>query len=476
MLGVLVVVAAVAVVLSVVFGAKADGAKKRAAQAEQNAAEAEQNAAQAAQRVEAVRDVEARYKGIMDVEAAVRELAQRRDTLAQQIAAEQQSHAAQRGAMSSEIARLQRELELLNEEEYFADFGLYQPRYDFEDSEKYKQALVSLRDEQKRMVKDGAAATCSTEWTVAGSAAKGRQMTNKELKLLLRAFNGECDAAIAKVKYNNFGSLEQRIVRSKEALNKLGSVNQCSISDEYLKLKLSELSLFHEYQEKKQEEKEEQQRIKEQMREEKRAQEEIDRAVRHAEEEEKRYQQALEKARAEVERSAGAKHEKALQKIQELETRLAEAQANRERAISQAQQTRKGHVYVISNIGSFGEDIFKIGLTRRLVPMDRVKELGDASVPFPFDVHAMIHSEDAPALEHELHKRFHPQRVNMVNERKEFFMISLEEVAAAVHDIHGEIEFTKLAEAVEYRKSVAMRRNAKAASPEAAPVRAAVSA
>ena len=122
-----------------------------------------------------------------------------------------------------------------------------------------------------------------------------------------------------------------------------------------------------------------------------------------------------------------------------------------------AQQTKRGHVYVISNIGSFGENVYKIGMTRRLDPMDRVRELGDASVPFPFDVHAIIFSEDAPALETKLHKTFNQRRVNLINTKKEFFHVSLQEIEDVVHENNAEIEFTKLAEARDYRESMAIR-------------------
>lgn len=284
--------------------------------------------------------------------------------------------------------------------------------------------------------------------------------TADKIRLVLRAFNGECDAAIAKVRYNNLALIDKRIIKSREDINKLSAVNDVRIVDRYLELKLQELRLFHEYEEKKQAEKEEQRLIKEQMREEKRAQQELERMRRQAEEDEQRYQRALDKARTEVERATGAKHDKLLREIDELQARLAEAHANTERAMSRAQMTRSGHVYVISNVGAFGEDVYKIGMTRRLDPMDRVKELGDASVPFPFDVHAIIYTEDAPGLENALHKRFHGRRVNLVNERKEFFRVSLAEVERATKELHGEFEFTRLAEAVEYRKSVAMRRKA----------------
>ena len=135
---------------------------------------------------------------------------------------------------------------------------------------------------------------------------------------------------------------------------------------------------------------------------------------------------------------------------------VVEAQANKARAIARAQMTRSGHVYIISNIGSFGEQVFKIGMTRRLDPMDRVRELGDASVPFHFDVHSIIFSEDAPGLEAALHRMFNDRRINRVNERKEFFRITIDEIAEAVRQHHGEIEIICEAEAVDYRKTLAI--------------------
>jgi hypothetical protein len=161
----------------------------------------------------------------------------------------------------------------------------------------------------------------------------------------------------------------------------------------------------------------------------------------------------LRKAQEEVGKAVGAKQEKLLVEIAQLQQRLAQASSNKEQTISQAQLTRSGHVYVISNIGSFGEDVYKIGMTRRVEPMDRVRELGDASVPFHFDMHAIIYCEDAPQLENQLHREFHQRRVNQVNHRKEFFRVSLAEIAIAVRQHHAEIEFTLVAEAVDHRKS-----------------------
>lgn len=358
--------------------------------------------------------------------------------------------------LQAKVQSLRSEFDQLDEEANLQSFGFYTPHYDFADSERYQNELERIRDAQKRMLKDKTAALCHIEWTVNGSKVEGRKSTNQTLKLMLRAFNGECDAAIAKVKYNNIQVMETRIKKAYEVINGLAEVQRCEITAPYLKLKLQELYLVHEYQEKLQEEKEEQRRIREQMREEEIAQRELEKARLEAEREEQRYAQALAKAREEAERSIGAKQDKLLTQIEELQRRLAEAHANKERAIARAQMTRSGHVYVISNIGSFGEHVYKIGMTRRLDPFDRIRELGDASVPFQFDVHAVIYSEDAPALENKLHREFHRRRVNRINERKEFFSVSIDDIAAAVQQHHGQIDVTRAAEAEEYRKTVAL--------------------
>jgi hypothetical protein len=366
------------------------------------------------------------------------------------------------GRASEELATLQKNTEIIRrdiakyeETAEMQSFGFYTPRYGFDSSGHYQNELDRIRGKQKQMIAQKTTAVCDAAWTVNGGAAEGRKQTNQTIKLILRAFNGKCDAAIAKVKYSNVKVMEARILKAHEALNKLVSVQRAEITRPFLNLKLEELYLVHEHQEKLQEEKEEQRRIREEMREEEIARREIEKALEEAGREESRYAEALRKATADAEKAVGEKQAKLLAQIQLLQEKLTEAQANRERAVSRAQMTRSGHVYVISNIGSFGENIYKIGMTRRLDPLDRVRELGDASVPFKFDVHAVIYSEDAPALENKLHHKFHDRRVNRVNHLREFFQVSLDEIAGAVHEFHGEIELTLSAEAEEYRKTVA---------------------
>ena len=228
------------------------------------------------------------------------------------------------------------------------------------------------------------------EWSVGGSVAEGRKMTNQYKKLMLFAFNGESDGLISKVKWNNAAKTKERITKTFETINKLGLSQNVFITNEFLNLKLEELALTYEYEQKKYEEKEEQRLIREQMREEEKAQKELEKAQKEAEDEEKRFQKALEKAKQELQGTSNVDSSVLEEQIKDLEKKLQEAQDKKERAIAQAQLTKVGHIYVISNVGSFGQDVYKIGMTRRLDPLDRVRELGDASVPFQFDIHAII--------------------------------------------------------------------------------------
>jgi hypothetical protein len=282
-----------------------------------------------------------------------------------------------------------------------------------------------------------------------------KKILNGQVKLMLTAFNIECDMLIGKVSPSSFGRTLERIEKLANNLEKSAATLECGFDIDYIELKFEECKLQYQYTLKKQEEIAEQKLIKEQIREEQRAIKEFEKAIAEAEKEEKMYRNLLDKAQQELAQANEQERSEMEQRIAILEQQLAEAEAKEERAKSMAEQTRKGHVYVISNIGSFGEDVYKIGLTRRLEPMDRVKELGDASVPFPFDVHAMIYTDDAPALETALHREFHSQRVNAVNIRKEFFSVDLEEIKDAVEKIAGvDAQFKMTALAEDYYESL----------------------
>lgn len=354
---------------------------------------------------------------------------------------------------------LQKEADIYKETIELAEYGVYEPHFEFDVSEQYRNEIFGIREQQKREIRNGSAVLGGDNIAWNGSLSQGAAMVKKEKKLMLRAFNGECDSFIADVDWNNILKMEERIHKSFEAINKIYEKQGISISRAYHSLKIKELRLTYEYKRKRYEEKEEQRSIREQMREEEKARRDIEAALIKAQKEEETYQKALEKARKEVNAAQGEEQAKLQSRIAELEARIAEAESNKERAMSMAQQTRRGHVYVISNIGSFGENVYKIGMTRRLDPMDRVRELGDASVPFPFDVHAIIFCEDAPSLEARLHRAFEQKRVNLINPRKEFFNVSLDEIETVVHESNATIEFTKLAEAKDYRESLAMRAN-----------------
>lgn len=371
----------------------------------------------------------------------------------------------------NELDFINQAIALKNDDIHLLEVGYFEAGYEFDDLPAYEAALRRIREEQKQMLRmDGsegvrsAAAFCSETIRFNDSVSQGRSMIKKILKLMLRAFNGECDSYIARVTYKNISAMEKRIETSHEQINRLGESWYCSIGKKYLENRIEELRLSFTYEEAKQKEKEEQAQIREQMREEERALREIEKAREQAEKDEAKFADMIEKAKAEAQRATDQDKDRLNEKINKLEALLAEAEANRQRAISRAQMTRSGHVYVISNVGSFGEHVYKIGMTRRIEPLDRVRELGDASVPFPFDVHALIFTEDAPSLENTLHKRFNLRRVNFENMKKEFFRVTIEEIRDELYKIHHEegvqavLRLTLVAEAKQYRLSEAKRK------------------
>ena len=372
--------------------------------------------------------------------------------------AEKQRFESDLAAINTELIALRAEHKALSEEAALAEMGFYKSKYGFASSERYRKAIEENSKQQKEMLSDKIAAVCSVPWTIDGSFEKGKKQTDKMLSLMLRAFNGECDSAIAKVKPTNFQTMENRIQKAFDAINKMGEMQSCRISEAYKLLRMDELRLEHEHSLKVQAEREQQRAIKEEMRQQAIAEKELERAQQEAEREERQYEAALAKAKEDFEKASATKQEEMRARLAELEQMVAEAHANKERAISRAQQTRSGHVYVISNIGSFGMNVYKIGMTRRLDPMDRIWELSDASVPFDFDVHAIIYTDDAPSLETELHQRFANKRVNVVNQKKEFFHVTIDEITAIVRERFGDIELTLAAEAVEFRQSDAFYR------------------
>ncbi len=360
--------------------------------------------------------------------------------------------------VQQELVAVKAELENLTAEETLYDVGFYSARYSFETSELYREKLLKVRAIQKELLKERLAVHVSSNFSFNGSEKEGRKITDSVVKLALLAFNEECESIVSKVKFGNVQRYMDLMNKAFATVNKFVERWGIAITEHYLKNRIEELQLVYEYQEKVEEEKEEQRRIKEEMKEEERVRREIEKAKEDAEKDEQRSREALERARQELSGKQGAELDALNAKMAELERQLAEATAKKERALSQAQLTKSGHVYIISNIGSFGHDVYKIGMTRRLEPMDRVRELGDASVPFEFDVHAIIYSENAPELENALHRKFEGHRVNKVNQKKEFFRVKLEDIEQVVLSKQNgsTIEFTKIAKAKEYRETMAM--------------------
>lgn len=310
------------------------------------------------------------------------------------------------------------------------------------------QDLKLARERVALLIDSGKAATCDY-------VEVSRQQT--AIRFVLDAFNGKVDSILSRVKSTNHGTLEQEIRDAAAMVNLHGAAFKAArILPDYLNARLHELLCAVRVRELLERDREEQRAAREQLRDEERARKECERAMREAEREEELARKALEKAQGMLERATGEQRARYEEQIAQLGARLAEAESKGQRAMSMAQQTRAGHVYIISNVGSFGDGVYKIGMTRRLEPLDRVRELGDASVPFEFDVHAMIWSADAPALEKALHKEFVTGQVNKVNPRKEFFRVGLARVRQVVEGMGLSAAWTMAADAAEYRETLAL--------------------
>ena len=358
---------------------------------------------------------------------------------------------------TSKIDALKKEAVFFEDAITFQEFGLYTPRYNFITSEEYKKELDYIRDAQKKLIKSDKAIIGATTWTVNGSKSKGNKMIADMKKLFLRAFNSDCEDVISKVKYNNFDVSLKKIHQSANSIERLGKSMSLKITQKYIDWKEEELTLAFEYQQKKQEEKEAQKAARAEMREAARLQKEIEAQRKKIEKEQTHYQTAYEKLLKQLEENPD--NADLLTKKSELENQLNDIdKAIKDIDYREANQ-RAGYVYIISNIGAFGENVYKIGMTRRLDPQDRVDELGDASVPFNFDVHAMIFSDDAPALEAALHKAFEDRKLNMVNTRREFFNVTLDEIKEVVNkNFDKTVEFIDVPDAEQFRVSQKMKR------------------
>ncbi|HFH7112336.1 TPA: DUF4041 domain-containing protein [Streptococcus agalactiae] len=355
----------------------------------------------------------------------------------------------------SELKALQKEVIVLNDDLDLQEYGFFERKYKFSDSTKYKEELETLRKRQKQLVKDKKAGVIVRPMLLDNSKSKGRAMQNQLIKAMIRGFNGEVDAHLVKVTATNLSKKVDAVVKSFNQLNKMYSRNLVCLSNDYLELKISELQLAVEYELQKLEEKEllREQRAKE--REDKKLQAELAAKRKQIEKDRKHFKQMLDNVEELLKTANEEEKEKLNLQLAEYQDKLSELDELEEDIDYREGHATAGYVYIISNIGAFGEDVYKIGVTRRLDPMERIRELGSASVPFQFDVHALIFSEEAFSLEKELHNRFEKNKINKVNGRKEYFKVPFSDIKAVLEE-HKElaIELTEKAEAFEYRQSL----------------------
>lgn len=384
---------------------------------------------------------------------SVLELEEKRAKLAGEIAEQEARAQRARTAAEAELRDARALLEAVRKETVatedlalLQEAGVYRYRHPLTDAVAYERQLAEVDETIKAMVrKDGGAVLATTDWTVNGSAAQGRVMVRDFSKLMLRAFNAEADNLVRGLKPYKLDPAIERLRKIADVIERLGKTMYIRISEQYFKVRVRELELTADFLQRQAEEKEVERVERERLREERKVQQEIERERARLEKERQHYSNALDVLEAKGD-AAGA-------------ARLREQLDDVRRAIEdvdyRAANIRAGYVYVISNLGSFGEDMVKVGMTRRLDPMDRIRELSDASVPFNFDIHALFFSKDAVGIESAMHSRLSARRVNLVNQRREFFRATPLEAKTHLAELAGELlQFQDAPEALEYRESL----------------------
>lgn len=326
-------------------------------------------------------------------------------------------------------------------------FGLFEFENPAADSVRLAGELEAVRGRVKEMVRLKKAVTASSNFTYNNSAAKGRSFANKLSKLALRSYNAEVENAITRMKAGNLEAGLKRLEKARSEVSRMGDMIDLRVTSEFHSLRIRELTLAAEHLEAKKAAKEAEREERQIIREEQKAQKDLEAARAKLTKEQSHYENAI----------ANLMAQGRTDEIGDLEEKLNEIRRGIEDVDYRAANQRAGYVYVISNLGSFGERMVKIGMTRRLEPMDRVRELGDASVPFNFDVHTLHFSEDAVSVEAALHRKFADRKVNRINNRREFFYATPAEVREAFAEIDGTVlEYHENPDAEQYRLSQAM--------------------
>jgi hypothetical protein len=352
--------------------------------------------------------------------------------------------------LATELSEKKSEVVETDDQAILQEVGFYQFTTVLDTAVAYAERNAALRTRIKAANRTGGNAVFgTTNWTVNGSKAAGQRMVNEVSKLMLRAYNGEVDDSIRTLKPYKLPTSIDRLNKVRASIERLGKSMSIAINPQYHELRLQELRLTADFLEKQAQEKEAEKVKREQMKEEAQAQRELAaekvKLMKELAHHQAVLSQATETGNVDAVTSARAK-------IDEINASILSVEEH-------AANIRTGYVYVISNIGSFGEDVVKIGLTRRLDYDERIRELSSASVPFIFDTHAVVFSTDAVSLEHQLHNAFEAVRINRVNARKEFFRTTpaqvvgqLEKLTESLSENHVMV-FNEIPEAVEWRIS-----------------------
>lgn len=353
------------------------------------------------------------------------------------------------------LSELKQQIAIANEELEYIEYGLYKRKYKFSDSIKYKEALDRIRQREKNLIKSDHAGIIIQPMMLNNSASRGKAMQKQLIKAMIRGFNGEADTLLASINVSNLDRKIQSLNRIFEQINKLYTRNEIQISSAYLKLKKEELELAAEYELMKLQEKDMLREQREKEREDKKLQLEIRKKRQQLEKDRTHYKQMIDNVELMLKGADKTTKETLLKQLSEYQDKISELDELEEDIDYREGHATAGYVYVISNIGSFGDEVYKIGVTRRLEPLERIAELSSASVPFRFDVHALVFSENAFGLEAELHRELDKYRVNKINNRKEYFKVPFTKIKEILNS-HKElaVEFTEEAEAYEYKQSL----------------------
>lgn len=401
---------------------------------------ARKHAQETSQELERLR-TEMQRLGVLDVA----ELRHAREELQAQISQQRAEFEQERLLLQSQLADLRQTVVLTQEAEILQEVGIYEYRHPLSDSVAYKAELARLQEHIKTLAKqpDGAIRG-ATQWQVNGSAAQGRKMVRDFSKLMLRAYNAEADNLVRGMKPYKLVSAIDRLNKVVSTIQNLGKTMSIQVTPEYHRLRVRELELAADYQEMLAREKEKEREERERLREQRKVEQEIARERERLEKERQHYANAIQ-ALLDKGDTDGAERVRA--QLMDVEKAIADVDYR-------AANARAGYVYVISNLGAFGERMIKVGMTRRLEPRDRIRELSDASVPFNFDVHALFFADDAVGIEAEMHRRLADKRVNRVNLRREFFYATPAEARDLLAELAGELlEFEEFPEAVEFHQS-----------------------